>query len=143
MVEFLAGLAPYSAAFWSAVGGAFVLVLGKVFVSKREKHSDDREDFKAITDTLFKDIAKLREEIEHYRESSEASEQKYKELQTKLLDFKQKYNELELRYQVQTEINKKLIEEIKKLDAQIALCKEKEKQYIEKQDTLIRVEKEE
>jgi predicted nuclease with TOPRIM domain len=101
-----------SSALWGAASATGVVVLQKIFSSPREKKTDKREDFKAITDSLFKEVSALREEASH-------CDRNYQELQSKFIEFKSKYSELELRYQIQVNINKKISEEIKRLEMQL------------------------
>lgn len=118
-------------ALWSGAGAVVVLLINKFIPSIVEKKSNKREDFTSITDALFKEIAHLKDEMNRYKVDSEKCTKHYKELQDKFVDFKKTYNELELRYNIQLSINKKLAEEIRTLESQISLHLE--------QDTLITI----
>jgi hypothetical protein len=120
MYDILAQLAAHSGtATLSAASATAALVINKFWFSKKEKKIENREDFKAITDSLFRELAELRQDAQN-------CDNKYSELQDKFLEFKSKYNELELRYQIQININKKLSEEIKNLEGQIQTHLDKE-----------------
>lgn len=119
-------LANLPTAAWSGGSAIVALTANKVWFSPKEKKVENREDFKAITDSLFKELASLREDVEHYKEDSANCEAKYNELQSKFLEFKGKHNELELRYRIQVNINQKISEEIKHLEAQMQAHLEKE-----------------
>lgn len=113
----------------AALGAASALgvqLIPKLINAKKEKNTEKREDFKAITDSLFNEIDLLKKEVESYKEDAQNCERRYQELQSKFLDFKQKYNELELRYQIQVNINKKISAEIKKLEDQVQAHLERE-----------------
>ena len=109
----------YSAPVWAAISALVTLLVQKFFISPREKRTDKREDFKVITDSLLKDITLLRSDLNKTREEANACDKKYQELQDKFLDFKAKYSQLELRYQIQIEINSRLAQEIKELEEQL------------------------
>lgn len=104
---------------WSAAGALSILGLQKLLPSTKEKTDSKREDFKAITDSLFKDIEALRSDVETYKKDAESCEERYQELQARFLDFKAKHNELELRYKIQVQINQKISEEVKVLEEQL------------------------
>lgn len=110
-------------------GSAFiVLLVNKIFQSSNEKSVNTRQDFDIIASNLFKEIEYLKSELHRYKADSDNCEKQYKELQEKFLDFKTKYSELELRYNIQININKKLADEIKSLEEQISQYIENEKQ---------------
>jgi predicted nuclease with TOPRIM domain len=106
---------------WSAAGALGVLGLQKLLPSRQETKDSKREDFKAITDSLFKDIEALRSDVETYKQEANQCEERYQDLQARFLDFRAKHNELELRYKVQVQINQKISEEVKFLEEQVML----------------------
>lgn len=115
---------------WSSVSASVALVANKVWFSPKEKKAESREDFKAITDSLFKELTSLRADVETYKQDSTNCEDKYNELQSKFVEFKGKYNELELRYRIQININQKISEDIKTLQLEIQTHLEKEQELI-------------
>jgi predicted RNase H-like nuclease (RuvC/YqgF family) len=104
---------------WSAGGAIFMWIGQRIWTSPKEKKVENRKDFEAITNALFMEIHALREDVEKSKAEAGNCESKYNELSDRFVAFKAKYNELELRYQIQVNINKKLGDEIKGLEAQV------------------------
>lgn len=107
-------------ALWSGLGAVLVLLINKFIPSVVENKSNKREDFTSITSALFKEIDLLRADIDMHKVESTNCAKQYQELLDRFVDFKKSYNELELRYNIQLSINKKLGEEIRSLEDQVA-----------------------
>ena len=103
----------------SAVSAATGAIINKIWTSPKEKKLANREDFKAITDTLFKDLDQLKRELARYKDDAQECKHKYNDLQLRFLEFKAKHSELELRYQIQVNLNRKISEEVRQLEEQI------------------------
>jgi chromosome segregation ATPase len=108
-----------ASAMWASLGAGGVMLLNKFLPSSQEKKSNKRDDFNSITQSLFKDIEFLKSEINRYKQDSEHCDKQYAELNDKFIEFKRSYNELELRYNIQVRINKKLADEISQLEEEI------------------------
>jgi chromosome segregation ATPase len=121
---------PQASILWAGLGAAGLAVIQKVLPSSTEKKTHKREDFSAITNALFKEIEVLKGEIHRYKQDSENCENQYEELNYKFIEFKKSYNELELRYSIQIKINKKLADEISRLEDEI-------RKHLEKENNLI------
>ena len=117
-------------ALWGGLGTVGVLILNKFVLSNKDVKVEKREDFKAITDSLLKDMTLLKEDISRYKNEADKCEEKYIELQSKFMDFKAKDNELDLRYQIQVKVNQKLESEIRHLETQITYHIDKEKKLL-------------
>lgn len=123
-------IATSPAAFWGAVSGVSVLLINKFWPSKTEKTISKREDFNSTIESLFKEIDLLKTEIYRYKEESLNCDKHYNELQDKFIEFRNKYNELELRYNIQININKNLALEIRNLEEQLLYYTRKENNFL-------------
>lgn len=127
-------IATSPAAFWGAISGVSVLLINKFWPSKTESKASNRDDFNSITQSLLKEIEVLKYEINRYKDESLNCEKHYNELQDKFIEFRNRYNELELRYNIQVNINKNLAAEIKNLEEQLFYHTQKESKFLEIDD---------